>query len=63
MGTKEVSTMRNRIYRNHTTLQLKLKNNSYTTIIQLSFGYYNYYATILLEIQVLINKFPCQKIS
>jgi hypothetical protein len=42
--------MRNRIHENHTTLQLKLKNNSYTIIVQLFFGYYNYYATIPLEI-------------
>jgi hypothetical protein len=31
------------------------KNNSYTTIMQLSFGYYNYYATIPLKIKC-INK-------
>jgi hypothetical protein len=34
--------IRNYIYQNHITLQLKLKKNSYTTIMQLSFGYYNY---------------------
>jgi len=29
-------TMRNYVFRNHITLQLKLKKNSYTTIVQLS---------------------------
>jgi len=33
--------MKNCVHRNHITLQLKLKNNSYTTIVQLSLGYYN----------------------
>jgi hypothetical protein len=47
--------MRNHICLNHITLQLKPKKNSYTTIMQLSFGYYNHYATIFLEIQC-INK-------
>jgi len=47
--------MRNRIYQNHTTLQLKSKKNSYTTIVQLSFGYDNYCAIIPLEIRC-INK-------
>jgi len=42
--------MKNRVCRNHVTLQLKLKNNSYTIIVQLSLEYYNYYAIIPLEI-------------
>jgi hypothetical protein len=33
--------MKKHIRRNHTILQLKLKKNSYTTIMQLSIGYYN----------------------
>jgi hypothetical protein len=36
-------------------LQLKLKKNSYIIVVQLSLGYYNYYATIPLEMQC-INK-------
>jgi hypothetical protein len=57
------STMKNRICQNHITLQLKLKKNSYTNIMQLSFEYYNYYAIIPWKYGVLINKVPRQKIS
>jgi hypothetical protein len=38
--------MRNCIYQNHIALQLEFKKQLYTTIVQLSLGYYNYYATI-----------------
>jgi hypothetical protein len=31
-------------------MQPKLKKNSYVTIVQLSFGYYNYYAITPMEI-------------
>jgi hypothetical protein len=42
--------MRNCIYWNHITLQLKLKKkNSYTIVMQLSLGYYNYYANYPLR--------------
>jgi hypothetical protein len=37
----ESNIMKNHVRWNHTTLQLKTQNNSYTTIMQLSFGYYN----------------------
>jgi hypothetical protein len=47
--------MRNCICQNHIILQLKLKKNSYAIVMQLSLGYYNYGATIPLEIQ-RINK-------
>jgi len=33
--------MKNCVRQNHITLQLEFKNNSYITIVQLSFGYYN----------------------
>jgi hypothetical protein len=45
-----VIIMRNCVHQNHTTQQLKLKKNSYIIIVQLSFRYYNYCATIPLEI-------------
>jgi hypothetical protein len=48
-------TLRNHVCRNHTTLQLKFLKNSYTTVLQLSLGYYNYYVIIPLEIRC-INK-------
>jgi hypothetical protein len=47
--------MRNHVRWNHTTLQLKFKNNSYTIIMQLPLVYYNWCATIPLEI-LCINK-------
>jgi hypothetical protein len=34
---------------------IKTKKNSYTNVMQLSFGYYNYYAAIPLKIRC-INK-------
>jgi hypothetical protein len=42
--------MKNHVRQNHITLKLKLKKHSYTIVMQLSLGYYNYCATILLEI-------------
>jgi hypothetical protein len=33
--------MKDYVCQNHTTLQLKLKKNSYTIIVQLSLRYYN----------------------
>jgi hypothetical protein len=45
-------TIRNCVHQYRTTLQLKLKKNSYTTIMQLSFWRY----------WELINKLSCQKI-
>ncbi len=46
-------TIRNCVHRNHTALQLKLKKNSYTIIMQLS----------LWKHWELINKLSCQKIN
>jgi hypothetical protein len=47
---KNTNIMRYCICRNYIALQLVLKKNSYVIIMQLSFGYYNYYAIIPLEI-------------
>jgi hypothetical protein len=51
--TKNGFTMRNCVCQNHNTLQLKLKKNSYTTIVQLSLSKYG----------IFINKLSFQKIS
>jgi hypothetical protein len=42
--------MRNCVRQNHIALQLEFKKHPYTTIVQLSLEYYNYYVTIPLEI-------------
>jgi hypothetical protein len=42
--------MKNCVHQSHVALQLEFLKNLYTTIVQLSFWYYKYYATIPLEI-------------
>jgi hypothetical protein len=55
--------MRNHVYEDHITLQLKLKNHSCTIVLHLHPPKWKYYATTFYKYGDLINKFSHQKIS
>jgi hypothetical protein len=55
--------MRNCVHRDHTALQLELKNHSNIIVLQLCLPKCNSYATTLYKYGDLINKIPHQKIS
>jgi hypothetical protein len=57
------NTMINHVHGDHTTLQLKLKNHSNITMLQLGPPKCNSYATTFYKYSDLINKIPRQKIS
>jgi hypothetical protein len=61
-STSHIS-MRNRVHRNHTTLQLEFKNHSNIIVLQLGPPKCNSYATTFYKFNDLINKIPHQKIS
>ncbi len=56
-------TKKNHVHKGHIALQLKLKNHSNTTMLQIHPLKCNSYATTLYKYNNLINKVPCQKIS
>jgi len=56
-------TMKNFVCKDHITLQLKFKNHSSTTMLQLHLSNCNSYATTFYKYNDLINKFPHQKMS
>jgi hypothetical protein len=58
MEANVVYIMRNYVHGYYTTLQLKLKNHSNTTLLQLPHQYCNSYAIITCKYVELINKFP-----
>jgi hypothetical protein len=58
-----ITTMRNCVHGYHTTLQLKFKNQSSTSVLQLHPPKCKFYAIAFYKYDDLVNKFPCQKIN